>query len=109
MEVIKAGEIVDSININKGKKLEVPVKVDSDISIIAPTARKNDLEIVPLKAVDSLEAPVSTGTVIGKLEVRLDGQSLATADISTAEDVSRAGFFELLFRSLWKFIRSLFK
>jgi D-alanyl-D-alanine carboxypeptidase (penicillin-binding protein 5/6) len=109
MEVIKAGEIVDSINIDKGKKLEVPVKVDSDISIVAPIARKNDLKIVPLKAADSLEAPVSTGTVIGRLEVRLDGQSLATADISTAEDVSRAGFFELLLRSLWKFIRSLFK
>jgi D-alanyl-D-alanine carboxypeptidase (penicillin-binding protein 5/6) len=108
-EVIKTGEIVDSININKGKKLEVPVKVDSDISIVVPTARINDLEIVPLKATDSLDAPVSTDTIVGKLEVRLDGQSLATSDISTTEDVSRAGFFELLMRSIWKFIKSLFK
>jgi len=42
VEVKKSGEIVDNIDVNKGKKLTVPVRIDSGISIVVPAARKND-------------------------------------------------------------------
>jgi len=109
LEVKKAGDIVDSIEIEKGKVENVQVKVDSNISVVVPTSRKNDIKFVPVKDSLLLEAPVPAGTPVGKLEVKLDDETLAVADISTAEDAQRAGFFALLFRSIMNFFSSLFK
>ncbi|MGI6777261.1 MAG: D-alanyl-D-alanine carboxypeptidase family protein [Acetivibrionales bacterium] len=109
VDVKSKGDIVDYLKVRKGKEQEVAVKLDDSISILIPSIKKDDLEIVTLKSVDSLEAPVSAGTNVGKLEVRLDGETLASADISTAGDVSKAGFFELLFRAIGEFLQSIFK
>jgi D-alanyl-D-alanine carboxypeptidase (penicillin-binding protein 5/6) len=109
LEVKKAGDIVDSIEIEKGKTETVPVKVNSDISVVIPSSRKDDIKFVPVKDSVLLEAPVPAGTSVGKLEVKLDEKTLAVADISTAEDAQRAGFFALLFRSIINFFSSLFK
>lgn len=109
VEVKNKGDIVDNLEVESGKALTVPVKVDSDISVIMASARKGDIKVIINKSVNSLKAPVSAGTSVGKLEVQLDGKTLATADISTAEDVSKAGFFKLLMRSIGNFLRSIFK
>ncbi len=103
-----AGDIAGEIDVTKGKELSVPVKIDSSITIVIPSDRKNDIETVLIKDTDWLEAPVSAGTPVGKVEVRLDGKVLASASASTAGDVAKAGFFTLLFRRIGEFLRSLF-
>lgn len=103
-----SGEIVDSINVKKGKKLSLPVKIVDNINVVIPSDRENDLEIVISKDSDFLTAPVAVDTAVGKLEVKLDGKVLATSVVSTAEDTPKAGFFELLFRSIGEFFKSLF-
>jgi D-alanyl-D-alanine carboxypeptidase (penicillin-binding protein 5/6) len=109
LEVKKSGDVVDSIGVEKGKVETVPVKVDSNISIVVPSSRKNDIKFVPVKNAESIEAPIPAGTPAGKLEVQLDDKTLAVADISTAEDAERAGFLALLLRSIINFLSSLFK
>jgi D-alanyl-D-alanine carboxypeptidase (penicillin-binding protein 5/6) len=106
--VKNSGDIVGSIDIKKGKKLTVPVKVQDNITVVIPSARKNDIKIEAVKDKDSLNAPAAAGTAVGKLEVKLDGRVLASSAIATAEDVSKAGFFELLFRAIGNFFKSLF-
>jgi D-alanyl-D-alanine carboxypeptidase (penicillin-binding protein 5/6) len=106
--VKNSGDIVGSIDVKKGKKLTVPVKVQDNITVVIPSARKNDIKIEAVKDKDSLNAPAAAGTAVGKLEVKLDGRVLASSAISTAEDVSKAGFFELLFRAIGNFFKSLF-
>jgi len=88
-----------------GIELSVPVKAVEDITIVIPSARKNDIKITPVLNQGSLKAPVEPDTVVGKLEVKLDDKVLATTDISTAGSVEKAGFFRLLVR----FILNLFR
>jgi D-alanyl-D-alanine carboxypeptidase (penicillin-binding protein 5/6) len=103
-----AGDIVGEIEVTKGKEFVVPVKIDSSISAVVPNDRKNDIKTVLVKTSDSLEAPVAAGTSVGRVDVQLDGKTLATAAASTAEDAPKAGFFTLFFRSIGSFFRSLF-
>jgi len=100
----KAGEIVDNIDVTIGKKTSAQLKLDSDIQIFIPVTRENDIETVISKTFTSLKAPVTTGTSVGTFEVKLDGKTLASSGISTAESVEKAGFF----KRLWDGILNLF-
>lgn len=104
----QSGTIVDTVDVKNGKELTVPVKVDDTITVLIPSSRKDDIKVSVSKDIESLDAPVSSNIRIGTLEIQLDGQALGTADISTAEDVPKAGFFELLWRSIVNFFKSLF-
>ena len=42
---------------------------------------------------DYLQAPISKGQVVGKIDLLLDGESLATVDAIAMEEVSALGFF----------------
>jgi len=42
---------------------------------------------------DYLQAPISRGQVVGKIDLLLDGESLATVDAIAMEEVSSLGFF----------------
>lgn len=99
-QVKKAGEIVDSIAVKSGKASSVNVIVDSDITVLIPKTRKNDIEFVTVKNSDSLNAPVLSGTNVGKLEVKLDGKTLASAGISTEQEVKKMGIFERFFKAV---------
>jgi D-alanyl-D-alanine carboxypeptidase (penicillin-binding protein 5/6) len=102
---VRQGDIVTNMEVEKGIELSVPVKAVEDITIVIPSARKNDIKITPVLNQGSLKAPVEPDTVVGKLEVKLDDKVLATTDISTAGSVEKAGFFRLLVR----FILNLFR
>lgn len=106
--VKNAGDVVDSVEVKNGKKQTASVKVNNSISIFVPTARKDEPIINIVKDTPSFNAPVAVGTAVGKLEVQLDGKTLASSEISIAEDVPKAGFFELLFRNIGNFFKSIF-
>ena len=42
---------------------------------------------------DYLQAPIVKGQVVGKIDLLLDGESLATVDAISMEEVSSLGFF----------------
>ncbi|WP_265444259.1 D-alanyl-D-alanine carboxypeptidase family protein [Acetivibrio straminisolvens] len=106
--VKNAGEIVDVIDVKNSKTPSIPLKVDSDISVVIPVGRENDLQIVTSKNTEFLSAPVSADIQAGTLEVQLDGKTIATSTMSTAEGAERLGFFGIIFRSISNFFKSLF-
>jgi serine-type D-Ala-D-Ala carboxypeptidase (penicillin-binding protein 5/6) len=108
VDIKKKGDIVEEIAIKKGKVMSVPVKLDESITLLLPTARKADLKIVTSKDIESLTAPAQAGTPVGKLEVTLDDEVLASVSVSTSEEAVKAGFWELLFRGIGDFFRNLF-
>ncbi|MFZ5989535.1 MAG: D-alanyl-D-alanine carboxypeptidase family protein [Bacillota bacterium] len=95
-----AGEIAGNIEVKNGKKQSVPIKIDSDISVIIPAARENDIKTEIIKDSSALNAPVTAGSPVGKLEVQLDGKTLASTSISTAEDAAGIGIFGLILRGI---------
>ncbi|WP_040428833.1 D-alanyl-D-alanine carboxypeptidase family protein [Acetivibrio cellulolyticus] len=103
----KSGDIVDNINIENGKKTSTPLKLDNDIKVLIPISREKDLKTVISKNSQSLIAPINAGVSAGKLEVKLDGVTLASSGISTAESIDKAGFFRWFFgglRNLFSFM-----
>lgn len=107
LEYKKSGDLVDNISVENGKKASVQLKLDSDIKIMVPISREKDLQTVISKNSPSINAPVSVGTSAGKLEVKLDGITLASSGVSTAESVSKAGFFQWVFNGLRNLFSSM--
>ncbi|HHV30010.1 D-alanyl-D-alanine carboxypeptidase family protein [Acetivibrio mesophilus] len=108
MTVKNAGETVDAIEVKNSKKASVPLKLDSDISVIIPVGREDDLQIVISKNTEFLSAPVSADIPAGTFELQLDGKTIATSSMSTAEGAERIGFFGMIFRSISNFFKALF-
>ena len=108
-EVAKEGEIIDEVPVRNGKELNVPVKINEPVSAVVPKDRKEDIEITVVPKKETVPAPAAANTVVGKAEIRLDGEVLTTAEVSTAKEVEKAGFFTILLRNIADFFRSLFK
>ncbi len=110
-EIITATEafdIVDDIDVLEGKLLTVPLKINESLSVVVPKTEIDNINIVLEKNDEALFAPVKSDTIVGTLSVKVGKNVLSTTDVFTAEDVPKAGFFELLFRRIGNFFRSLF-
>ncbi|HPT79156.1 MAG TPA: D-alanyl-D-alanine carboxypeptidase family protein [Candidatus Atribacteria bacterium] len=108
-KAIEANKPFREVDIKKGKKLTVPVQVAKDLYAVVPKNSQNDISLDIKLDNDPITAPIAAGTRVGIVEVKLADEVLASAEISTAEEVKKAGFFELLFRSIIEFFKSLFK
>lgn len=105
---VESDTAIDEIEVNKGKELTVPIYAKSPINVVIPPYDKGKLEIVVKTDKDTLEAPIKADTHVGTIEVKLNDEVIGTADAFTKDEVPKAGFFELLFRSIVNFFKSLF-
>jgi D-alanyl-D-alanine carboxypeptidase (penicillin-binding protein 5/6) len=100
--------IGEGVPVRDGRKPFVPVTSKEDIRVMVPAGRQPaDLELLIAETADLL-APVKAGTSAATLEVRLDGITLATAELVTAEDISRANLFVRLLRAVSRLFLNLF-
>jgi D-alanyl-D-alanine carboxypeptidase len=84
--------------VKDGKLREVGLKVDKDITVLVKTTDKNKIQYEVKKDHEFLKAPVAEGTRAGKIEALLNGETIASADVLTAEDVARVGLLTRLIR-----------
>jgi D-alanyl-D-alanine carboxypeptidase (penicillin-binding protein 5/6) len=108
-EVVKEGKTIGKIPIRDGRETTVPVKVNESITAAVPKSRKADIKISAVPSDQPILAPVAAGKTVGKAEVRLGRDVLATADICTTKKVEKIGFITKLVRGIADFFRSLFK
>lgn len=109
VNAIKKGNLISTIPVSKGKQPTVELNAVGDLNVVVAINRMDDIVLEPLLDQEKLTAPVSEGTVAGKVEVKLDDVALAEVDIAASANVEKAGFFELLFRSIREFFKNLFK
>ncbi|NLZ39230.1 MAG: D-alanyl-D-alanine carboxypeptidase [Firmicutes bacterium] len=105
-KTIKKGETIGEIPVKDGKQKSAALTVAEDLPVLAPKGRQEDLEFVVAEE-KQLTAPVEEGTQAATLLVQLDGETIVSAPLVTAEQVSRANIFIRFFRSIINFIRSL--
>ena len=86
----------------------MPLIIDEDVTVVIPIDGEKDLETLILKDKDLIEAPVISGTPVGKMEIRLNDQLLTELTLSTAENIDRLGFWGRIFRSIGDFFKSIF-
>lgn len=103
-----AGSQVGEAAVKDGRQRTVTLTVREDVPVMIPAGREGDLELVVTEE-QQLSAPVGQGTHAATLLVRLDGETLASAPLETAEDVDRANIIVRFFRSITGFFRNLIK
>ncbi|MGI6525952.1 MAG: D-alanyl-D-alanine carboxypeptidase family protein [Caldicoprobacterales bacterium] len=108
-EVVKAGDDMGQGEVKNGKELTVPLKADETIKIVIQRDRKEEIKVNLSMDEEMIQAPVESDKKVGKADFLLDGELLASTPISTAQDVEKAGFFEIIWRAIITFFRSLFQ
>ncbi|MFO7820348.1 MAG: D-alanyl-D-alanine carboxypeptidase family protein [Halanaerobacter sp.] len=98
------------VEVQGGKKLEVPVATSEGFSAVIKRGTKELIE-QKVQTVDKLEAPVDKGTTAGKIvfvhEDDPDNQ-LGEVELVTTEKVEKANIFVRIFRWLKEFILGFF-
>jgi D-alanyl-D-alanine carboxypeptidase (penicillin-binding protein 5/6) len=111
IKVKSDGDIVGNMEVENGKTKSLPVKIKNDISVVLPSMSIDDvknIEYAVLKNTDSVNAPIAEDVLVGKLEVRFNGETLATSDVYTAQSVSKEGFLKRLLNMIGSFFGRIF-
>lgn len=91
-KIIAAGDVVDSAEVWLGEKPLVPLTAASDVNVILPKPRRNELKL-SLNYLGPLKAPLKKGEPVAKLRIEVPGQAPSEIDLLAGEDVGRKGPF----------------
>lgn len=97
------GSVLGEVPVQGGRRPTIKLAAVSAVQVTVPQGREGDVVLV-LDPVP-LTAPVQAGTPAGVVLLQLDGQALHTVPVQTAEDMTRANFIVLFFRSVQNFFR----
>ena len=99
VEIAKANEPIDNLDVWLGKEKTVSVYSKDDIYKTIQKAKKNLLK-VSLKYDGPIEAPIAKDQVVAKLRVIYDQELVGEYDLLAAKDVKKVNFFTRLMKSL---------
>jgi D-alanyl-D-alanine carboxypeptidase (penicillin-binding protein 5/6) len=99
VEIAKANESIDNLDVWLGKEKTISVYAKNDIYKTIQKAKKNLLK-VSLKYDGPIEAPITKDQVVAKLRVVYDQELVGEYDLLAAKDVKKVNFFTRLMKSL---------
>lgn len=99
VEIAKAKEPIDNLDVWLGKEKTVSVYAKDDIYKTIQKAKKDQLKI-SLKYNGPIEAPIVKDQVVAKLRVVYDQELIGEYDLLAAKDVKKVNFFTRLMKSL---------
>ena len=99
VEIAKANEPVDNLDVWLGKEKSISVYSKDDIYKTIQKAKKNLLKI-SLKYEGPIEAPIKKDQVVAKLRVVYDQNLVGEYDLLASKDIKKVNFFTRLMKSL---------
>ena len=87
-----AGQELASARVWKGLADKVALGLGEELYVTIPRGRYNDLE-AKVKLQPQLTAPLDAGVVVGRIDVDLGADRVASRDLLTLAAVEEAGFF----------------
>ena len=97
---VKAGEVVDTIEVKLAKEKEAAIISAGDLTIVM----KRDMTVADfeqkIELLPNLQAPLPKGEVVGTLSFHKDGQVITEVDLILEEDLAKANFFTRSLRFL---------
>ena len=99
VEIAKANEPIDNLDVWLGKEKTVSVYAKDDIYKTIQKAKKDQLKI-SLKYNGPIEPPIVKDQVVAKLRVVYDQELIGEYDLLAAKDVKKVNFFTRLMKSL---------
>lgn len=107
-DAVSAGTIVGNAPVEEGKENTVQLKLDESARVLIPMYSKDRLSYELKLDTPVLKAPVTPDTVVGEYVILHNGQVQGAVPVSTAQEVERAGWLELLLRKIGDFFKNLF-
>ena len=99
VEIAKANEPVDNLDVWLGKEKSISVYSKKDIYKTIQKAKKSLLK-VSLKYDGPIEAPIKKDQVVAKLRVVYDQNLVGEYDLLASKDIKKVNFFTRLMKSL---------
>nr|WP_272507366.1 D-alanyl-D-alanine carboxypeptidase family protein [Clostridium aestuarii] len=96
-KVIKKGEIVDSLEIDENKK----VNLICDEDIIIPIKKEQSYETKVIKPV-KIQVPIQKGENLGKVCIYKNGTILLSKSLKSSEKIDESKKLKILFKNLFK-------
>ncbi len=97
------GDVLGEAKVTKGQNKTVQAIAPEQISILHKKGEKLDEATTNVKLVDNLHAPIEKGDVIGQLSIEKEGETLLKTDLTAAESVESASWWELFKRTMSTF------
>ncbi len=98
-ELVKKGDVVAEVEVEKAKKQTVSVITKENASILMKKTEKMG-EITYEPQIDKIKAPVKVGDKVGILNVKEDGKLVKQVELTVKEDIKEANILELYIRYL---------
>jgi len=96
--VTAAGDLCDeTVAIKGGKRKTAPLKFAAPLVIGVQKDRSSEIAF-RYDLPEKIEAPLAAGKVVGRAVAMLDGYTLGSVDLVTAEIVEKGGFWDRLFK-----------
>jgi D-alanyl-D-alanine carboxypeptidase (penicillin-binding protein 5/6) len=97
-----ADEVIEETRVWKGEREQLPLGLADALHVTVPSRAYDRVE-ASLEVDQPIQAPIEAGTVLGRLTISLDGESLASRDVIALEPVTQAGLAGRLYDSvrLW--------
>ena len=88
-EVIKENEQIMQVDVDKGLESDTVglVTTDAFFTLLPRSLDKSTIQQLR-PTVEMMEAPITAGTKVGRLELKLNGETLAKLDLVTESDIS---------------------
>ncbi len=108
VQLYQAGQELARARVWKGLSDEVTLGLDQELFVTIPRGRYDDLE-AQLEMQPQLSAPLAAGVVVGKINVKIGEEMVASRDLVTLSAVEEAGFFGSMWDSLQLWADGLFE
>ncbi|MDX1923328.1 MAG: D-alanyl-D-alanine carboxypeptidase family protein [Alphaproteobacteria bacterium] len=99
LNVAKKDEPIRTVKVAFGEAKTVPVAITRDAAVTVRNADRSKIKS-NVQLVEPLEAPIAKGTEIGKFNVIMGDEKLATYPLVAGESVPKLGFFPLMWAKL---------
>ncbi len=99
IEIAKANEPIDKVDVWLGKENQLEVYVDKDIYKTIKKAQKRLLKI-SVNYTGPIEAPITKNQVIGKLKVVYDQDLIGEYNLLASKEIKKVNIFTRLMKSL---------
>jgi serine-type D-Ala-D-Ala carboxypeptidase (penicillin-binding protein 5/6) len=99
IEIIKANEPIEKVDVWLGKKKQVDVYIKEDVYKTIKKAKKKLLKVV-LKYEGPIEAPIKKDQIVGKLRVIYDQDLVGEYELLAVNKVEKVNIFTRLIKSL---------
>lgn len=92
LQLYKAGEAVSTAKVWMGVKKEIPVIANEDIKAIYKIDERDKLQVTAVIN-EPVQAPITKGTAIGQLKIRMGDFPERVVPLYAGEDVAKLGLF----------------